>query len=94
LLKYRITLIDRLSPSAVITVVTRLSARGQMLMINREVTMPDFKKDSTSSPQQPSKARRSEDAIDEQLEKDANEMAEEAQKVQKRNEEDRGIFTK
>jgi len=56
--------------------------------------MPDFKKDSTSSPQQPSKARRSEDALDEQLEKDANEMAEEAQKVQKRNEEDRGIFTK
>jgi hypothetical protein len=41
------------------------------------------------------KSRRSaEAAIDEQLEKDANEMAEEAQKVQKRNEEDRGIFTK
>jgi hypothetical protein len=57
--------------------------------------MPDITKDSTSSPQQPSKSRRStEAAIDEQLEKDANEMAEEAQKVQKRNEEDRGIFTK
>jgi hypothetical protein len=56
-----------------------------------EVTMPDIKKDS---PQQPSKERRSEEAINEQLEKDANEMAEEAQKVQKRNEEERGIFTK
>jgi hypothetical protein len=52
--------------------------------------MPD-KKDS---PQQPSKERRSEAAIDAQLEKDANEMAEEAQKVQKRNEEEHGIFTK
>ena len=52
-------------------------------------------KDSTSSPQQPLKSRHSaEAAIDEQLERDANEMAEEAQKVQKRNEEDRGIFTK
>jgi hypothetical protein len=57
--------------------------------------MPNNTKDSTSSPQQPLKSRRSaEAAIDEQLEKDANEMAEEAQKVQKRNEEDRGIFTK
>jgi len=53
--------------------------------------MPDSKKDS---PQQPSKERRSEEAIDEQLEKDANEMAEKAGNVQKRNEEDRGIFTK
>ena len=57
--------------------------------------MPNNTKDSTSSPQQPSKPRRSsEAALDQQLEKDANEMAEEAQKVQKRNEEDRGIFTK
>ncbi|HSZ63471.1 MAG TPA: hypothetical protein VK828_16845 [Terriglobales bacterium] len=53
--------------------------------------MPNIKKDS---PQQPSKERRSEDAIDQQLEKDADEMAEEAQKVQKRNEEGQGIFTK
>jgi hypothetical protein len=57
--------------------------------------MPNITKDSTSSPQQPPKSGRSaEAAIDEQLEKDANEMAEEAQKVQKQNEEDRGIFTK
>ena len=56
--------------------------------------MTNITKDSTSSPQQPSKSRSAEAAIDEQLEKDANEMAEEAQKVQKRNEEDRGIFTK
>ena len=53
--------------------------------------MPDVKKDSL---QQPSKERRSEEAVDEQLEKDANEMAEKAGNVQKRNEEDRGIFTK
>jgi hypothetical protein len=56
--------------------------------------MPDIKKDS-SSPQQPSKERRSDDAaIDERLEKDANEMAEEAQKVEKRYDQDHGIFTK
>jgi hypothetical protein len=53
--------------------------------------MPDIKKDS---PEQPLKVRRSEEAVDEQLEKDANEMAEKAGNVQKRNEEDRGIFTK
>ena len=53
--------------------------------------MTDIRKDS---PQQPSKERRSEEALNEQLEKDANEMAEEAQKVQKRNEEGQGIFTK
>jgi hypothetical protein len=57
--------------------------------------MTNITKDSTSSPQQPPNSRRSsEAALDQQLEKDANEMAEEAQKVQKRNEEDRGIFTK
>jgi hypothetical protein len=53
--------------------------------------MPDINKDS---PQQPSKIHRSEEAVDEQLEKDANAMAEKAGNVQKRNEEDRGIFTK
>jgi hypothetical protein len=47
-----------------------------------------------NSPQQPPKERRSEKAIDEQLEKDANEMAEKAQNVQKRNEEEQGIFSK
>jgi hypothetical protein len=52
--------------------------------------MTNIKKDAP----QPSRERRSEEAIDEQLEKDANEMAEEAQNVQKRNEEERGIFTK
>jgi hypothetical protein len=58
-----------------------------------EVTMPNIK-DSSSS-QQPSKERRSDEAaIDAQLEKDADEMAEKAQQVQKKNEEDRGIFTK
>jgi hypothetical protein len=56
--------------------------------------MPNSTKDSTSSPQPLKSHRSAETAIDERLEKDANEMAEEAQKVQKRNEEDRGIFTK
>jgi hypothetical protein len=57
--------------------------------------VPNIPKDPTSSGQQPLKSRRSaEAAIDEQLEKDADEMAEEAQKVQKQNEENRGIFTK
>ena len=38
--------------------------------------MPDIKKDSTSSPQQPSNQRRSEEAaVNERLEKDADEMA-------------------
>jgi hypothetical protein len=56
--------------------------------------MPNTK-DSKSSPRPPVNSRRSnEAAIDEQLEKDADEMAEEAQNVQKKNEEDRGIFTK
>ena len=53
--------------------------------------MPEIKKDS---PQPPSKERRSEEALDAQLEKDADEMAEKAQNVQKRNEEEQGIFTK
>jgi hypothetical protein len=54
--------------------------------------MPDIKKDS---PQQPSKQSRSDEAvIDEQLEKDADEMAGKAQKVEKRYDQDHGIFTK
>jgi hypothetical protein len=53
--------------------------------------MPGIKK---HSPQQPSKERRSEEALNEQLEKDANEMAEQAQEVQKRKEEEQGIFSK
>jgi hypothetical protein len=58
-----------------------------------EVIMPNIK-DSSSS-QQPSKQRRSEEAaIDEQLEKDANEMAEKGQKVEKQYDQDHDIFTK
>jgi hypothetical protein len=57
----------------------------------KEVTMPDIKKDL---PHQPSKERRSEEAIDEQLEKDANELAGEAQKVEKQFDQDHDIFTK
>ena len=45
--------------------------------------------------QPPANNRRSEEtAIDDQLEKDADEMAEEGQNVQKRNEQERGIFSK
>lgn len=55
--------------------------------------MPNIKDSSSSQP--PSKERRSDEAaLDAQLEKDANEMAEKAQDVQKQNEEGRGIFTK
>jgi hypothetical protein len=53
--------------------------------------MPGIKK---HSPQQPSKERRSEEALNEQLEKDANEMAGESQKVEKRYDQDHDIFTK
>jgi hypothetical protein len=57
--------------------------------------MPDIKKDSTSSPLQPSNERRSnEAAISERLEKDADEMAGEAQKVEQQYDQDHDIFTK
>ena len=57
--------------------------------------MPDIKKDSTSSPQKPSNERRSDEAAtSEQLEKDADEMAGEAQKVEKKYDQDHDIFTK
>ena len=57
--------------------------------------MPDIKKDSTSSPQQPSNQRRSEEAaVNERLEKDADEMAGEAQKVEKKYDQEHDIFTK
>ena len=58
--------------------------------------MPDVKKNSTSSPQQPSNQRRSEEAaVNERLEKEADEMAGEAQEVEKRYApQDHDIFTK
>jgi hypothetical protein len=56
--------------------------------------MPEIKKDSPQQSLKERRERHSEEAIDQQLEKDANEMAEKAGNVQKRNEEDRGIFTK
>ena len=57
--------------------------------------MPDIKKDSTSSPQQPSNQRRSEEAaVNERLEKDADEMAGEAQKTEKKYYQEHDIFTK
>jgi len=57
--------------------------------------MPDMKKDSTSSTQQPSNERRSDEAaISERLEKEADEMADEAQEVEKQYDQDHDIFTK
>jgi hypothetical protein len=57
--------------------------------------MSDIEKDSTSSPQQPSNERRSDEAaISERLEKTADEMAGAAQKVENRYDEDHDIFTK
>jgi hypothetical protein len=57
--------------------------------------MPDIKKDSRSSPQQPSNQRRSDGAaVSERLEKDADEMAGEAEKVEKQDDQDHDIFTK
>ena len=57
--------------------------------------MPDTKKDSTSSEQQPSNERRYEEAaISERLEKEADEMAGQAQEVEKQYDQDHDIFTK
>jgi hypothetical protein len=57
--------------------------------------MPDIKKGSTGSPQQPSNKRRSEEAaVDKRLEKDADEMAGEAEKVENQYDQDHDIFTK
>jgi hypothetical protein len=57
--------------------------------------MPDIKKDSTSSPKQPSNERRSDEAaISERLEKEADEMASEGEKVEKQYDQDHDIFTK
>lgn len=57
--------------------------------------MPDIKKDSTSSAQQPSNEGRSDEAaISERLEKEADEMAGKAQRVEKRYDQDHDIFTK
>jgi hypothetical protein len=57
--------------------------------------MPDTKKDSKGSAQPPSNKRRSDEAaISERLEKDADEMAGEAEKVENQYDEDHDIFTK
>jgi hypothetical protein len=56
--------------------------------------MPDIKKDSPSSPQQPSEHRSDEAPISEQLERLADEMADQAQKVERRYDQDHDIFTK
>jgi hypothetical protein len=80
------------SEAAAPTVNAVVDSLRLLPIMESEVHMPDIKK---NSPQQPSREqRRSEEAIDEQLEKDADEMAGKAQEVQKRNEEEQGIFTK
>jgi hypothetical protein len=57
--------------------------------------MPDIKKDSTTSPQQPSNERRSDEAaLSERLEKEADEMAGKAQKVENQYDQEHDIFTK
>jgi hypothetical protein len=57
--------------------------------------MPDIKKGSTGSPKQPSNKRHSEEAaVDKRLEKDADEMAGEAEKVENQYDQDHDIFTK
>jgi hypothetical protein len=57
--------------------------------------MPDIKKDSAASPRQPSNQGRSDKAaISERLEKDADEMADAAQNVEKKYDEEHDIFTK
>jgi len=57
--------------------------------------MPDVKKDSTSSSSQPSNQRRSEEAaVNQRLEKDADEMADKAQETEKKYDQDHDIFTK
>ena len=56
--------------------------------------MPDFKKDSTSSPQQPNQRRSEEAAVNKRLEKDADEMADAAQEDEKKYDQKHDIFTK
>jgi hypothetical protein len=54
--------------------------------------MADIKKDPKSSSQQPN--RRNDDAVSKRLEEDADEMAEKAQEVEKKYDEEHDIFTK
>ena len=57
--------------------------------------MPDIKKNSTGSAQQSSDKRSSDEAaVSKRLEKDADEMADKAQKVEEQYDEDHDIFTK
>ena len=56
--------------------------------------MPDLKKDSTSSPQQPSNERSDDAATTERLEKEADKMAGEAKRRENRYDQDHDIFTK
>ena len=57
--------------------------------------MSDLKKDSKSSAQDPADKRNSDEAaIDERLEKDADEMAGKAAKTEQKYDEDHDIFTK
>jgi hypothetical protein len=56
--------------------------------------MPDIKKDSASTGQQSNTRRSEEAALNERLEKDADEMAGEAEKVEQQYDQDHDIFTK
>jgi hypothetical protein len=56
--------------------------------------MPDSKEDSTSSPQDSSNQDRPDATTIERLEKEADEMARAAQRVERRYDQDHDIFTK
>jgi hypothetical protein len=56
--------------------------------------MADLKKDPKNSPQPPSNRRSDDAAVNRRLEQDADEMAEKAQEVEKKYDEDHDIFTK
>jgi hypothetical protein len=56
--------------------------------------MPDIRKESRTSPQPPANENRSDEAANEQWEKEADEMASAAQKVEQRYDQDHDIFTK
>ena len=95
--QFRLLVIHLRKPFGTMALVCICANRFRSFGIKRleRCTMPDIKKDSTSSPQQPSNKRRSEEAaVNERLEKDADEMAGEAQKVEKKYDQEHDIFTK
>jgi hypothetical protein len=56
--------------------------------------MPDIAKESRTSPPPSANEHRSDEAVNEQWEKEADEMAGAAQKIEQRYDQDHDIFTK